>query len=206
MPAVGAGMQVPAIRDELFSMITRQLSDNIVSPPNVLKDLWGILFVYLHAFRPSALFVPYLVAFIISFCLDPAHDERDLGWPTFVLQQIVGSEIPLREMSVMKADLDRKVRGALVSRKRCSVSGTLWHITQRELDAYISAGKKVPDRAPEYRSDIEAKSSHSLTSTHLGAGGRLPSYMKGTALRPAVGQRSPPKAHIDLPRPLELED
>jgi len=182
------GMQVPAIRDELYAMLMRQLTENSVSPSVILKDLWSILYVMLMAFRPSDLLYPYFIAFVLQYSLNEKILDKDRRWPQFCLRVAVGNDVPIREMSLMKAELDKKIRGAIITPKVCPVSGKTWYIAQREVDLYAAQGKKVPDKAPECRVQIESVTKQTLADAKSGKK-PLPSYMTGTASRAQPLQR-----------------
>jgi myosin heavy subunit len=177
---VQTGMQIHAIRDEIFLMLLRQTNENHVSDSVILKDVWGIVYVCLMAFKPSDLLYPYFIAYVLKVCLNEKTLDKDKRWPQFCLRLAVGNEIPTREQSLMKADLDKRVRGAIVVPKVCPVSGKTWYITQREIDMYGAKGQKVPDKAPECRVQLESVTKKTLADAKSGAK-PLPSYMRGTS-------------------------
>merc|ERR1711871_1919758 len=182
---ITTAMHIPAIRDEIFLMVLRQVTDNPHSDSTVLKDLWGIMFVCLLAFRPSDLLYPYLIAAMLNVSIDEHVLDKDKRWPQFCLRLAVNNEINAREMSLMKADLDKRVRGAIVVPKVCPISGETWYITQREIDLYASKGRPVPDKAPRFRGQDEQVVKKTLSDAKSGKK-PLPKYMQGTSTIPAA--------------------
>jgi len=196
---VQTGMQIPAIRDEIFLSLLRQTNENHVSDSAVLKDVWGIVYVCLMAFRPSDLLYPYFISYLLAVCLNESTMDKDKRWPQFCLRLAVGNEIPTREQSLMKSDLDKRVRGAIIVPKVCPVSGKTWYITQREIDMYAAKGQKVPDKAPECRVQLESVTKKTLADAKEGKK-PLPSYMKGTSAIKAPPGRTVTKSSSSLGR------